>query len=284
MGRRGVVLSWQQGQAQVLDNQGAFVTIRSKHPLTVGECISIPAKSRQWTKVVLAACVLLLFSGGFVFDGMALAHVSLDMKQSVELGVNWRDKVVSARAVNSETQGDLPIGELTGRPLSEAVATIVSEALKSTPEGTLPMAVVTVSGKVNTDKLREQAEQAVQTAMAKGKKTGHVVGISVTREIRAEAKEAGVSPGQYALALKATEQGKEVTVQSIKDKGLEQALESAGADPKTVAESAKAKGAGQVKQEVKDKVQGKPENTPSTEKNEKDKGKNSAPGQQKKPK
>lgn len=260
------MLSWQQGKAQVLDNQGVFVTIRSRRPLTVGEEISISPKSHPWTKYIAAACVLLLVSGGLAFDNMALAHVSLDVKQSVELGVNWRDKVVSAKGAAAENQTPEAIAVLKGKSISDAVTSVVKSALKDSPESEQPMAVITVSGKVNVERLKEKAAQAVQQAMTKGEKVGHVVGVSVTPQIRAEAKEAGISPGQYALALKATEKGKEVTAKDIKDKGLEQALQSVGADPKAVAESAKTNGLGQVKQEIKDKV----------------KGKATAPGQQKK--
>jgi len=208
-------------------------------------------------KYIAAACLLVTLCGGVWFDSYALAYVAIDINPSIELGVNWRDKVVSVKALNEEADQLVAEHNPRGLPIAAAVTEIVRESLKTLPAESEPMAVVSVSGKARADAIKDIVQDAIQKELTKGKKSSEVVGVVVPSTIRNEAKEAGVSPGQYALALKATEKGSTVTAEEIRGKGLQKALENAGADPKKVGnEAQQEKNFGQVKKEIREQVKG----------------------------
>jgi len=263
MAKKGVVLAWEAGHAQVLDTEGRFKTVRCRQQVEVGEEISLAHTPPMYLKYAVAACLLITLCSGIWFDNYALAYVALDLNPSLELGVNWRDKVVVVKALNDEAKAVLEAHDLVGQNVSDAVTGIVRETLQSLPQEANPVAVVSVTGKLKVDSIKEKVQNIVQEELVKEKKTSQVVGVIVSSTIRQEAKDAGVSPGQYALALKATEGGNTVTVEEIKNKGLEKAMEKAGAVLEKVGNDvskSNGKGLGNVAKEVREKVTGKDKN------------------------
>lgn len=251
------MLSWHAGKAQVLDTEGRFITVRCPNKQAVGHEIILTRVYTGLMKYVAAACLLIALCGGVWFDNYALAYVTIDINPSIELGVNWRDKIVSVKAFNEEA--DLIIAEHNplGHQIGVAVTGIVRQTLKMLPAELEPMAIISVSGKAKAEAIKEIVQDAVQKELTKEKKTSQVVGVVVPATIREEAKDAGVSPGQYALALKATENGSTVTTEEIRDQGMQKALENVGADPKKVGKDAQEeKNFGQVKKEIRDQVKG----------------------------
>lgn len=279
MSRKGVVLSWHAGKAQVLDTEGRFLTLRCNQ-VAVGHELTLSPVYTAFMKYVAAACLLITLCGGAWFDSYALAYVAIDINPSVELGVNWRDKVVSVKALNAEA--DLIFSEQNpkGLQIEAAVTEIVRQSLKTLPAESEPMAVISVSGKAKTEAIREIVQDAAQKELLNGKKSSEVVGVVVPATIRQEAKDAGVSPGQYALAIKATEKGSTVTTEEIRGQGLQKALENAGVDLKKVGKDAQEeKNFGQVKKEIRNQVTGNPKDKDKGNNNDKDNEKGNGKGQ-----
>ena len=257
MSRKGVVLSWHAGRAQVLDTEGRFITVRCPSQIAVGHELNLSRVHTGLTKYVAAACLLITLCGGLWFDNYALAYVAIDINPSLELGVNWRDQVVSVKALNEEADQIVAEHDPRGLQIAVAVTEIVRQSLKTLPVDSQPMAIISVSGKAKAEAIKDIVQDAVQKELTKEKKTSQVVGVVIPATIRAEAKDAGVSPGQYALALKATEKGSTVTAQEIRGQGMQKAMENAGASLEKVGKDAQEeKNFGQVKQEVRDQVKG----------------------------
>ena len=257
MSRKGVVLSWHAGKAQVLDTEGRFLTVRCSNQIKVGQELNLPRVRTDLMKYVAAACLLIALSGGVWFYNYALAYVAIDLNPSMELGVNWRDKVVSAIGYNEEAAQIIAEHNPRGLQIGVAITGIVRQALKTLPASSESITIISVSGKAKTDAIKQTVQEAVQKEFAKENKTSQVVGVVVPAVIRQEAKDAGVSPGQYAIALKASEKGKTVTTEEIRGKGLEKALENAGADSEKVGKEAeKEKNFGEVKKDIRNQVTG----------------------------
>ena len=254
------MLSWHGGKAQVLDTDGRFITVRCPNQVAVGHELNLSGVHTGLLKHVAAACVLIALCGGIWFDSYALAYVAIDISPSLELGVNWRDKVVSVKALNEEADQMIVEHNPKGLQIDVAVAEIMRQSLKTLPAESEPMAIISVSGKSKADAIKDKVQEAVQKELTKENKSNQVVGVVVPATIRQEAKDSGVSPGQYALALKATEKGSTVTAEEIRGQGLQKALENAGADPKKVGKDAEdEKNFGQVKKEIREQVKGKSE-------------------------
>ncbi|NMB59561.1 MAG: anti-sigma factor domain-containing protein [Chloroflexi bacterium] len=97
---KGMVLSSAEGQAIILTPDGEYRTMKTNHPLEVGELYE--DMSRPWWRHVVAAAVVLALTLGTLdyFRVATYAQVS----GAVELGVNRWGRVISARALNDEGQ------------------------------------------------------------------------------------------------------------------------------------------------------------------------------------
>ena len=264
MAKKGVVLSWSKGKAVVLAHNGSFVSVPTKQ-VPIGSEITISRKLPVW-RLIAAALILLVCGSLVLVDNYALAYVTIEMDSSVELGINWRNTVVSATAADEEGAKLLQNNSVKGQGLDTALEKIATAfAATASPDSSESVALVSVTGKVKAEHIQETAQAALEKALGKQEnEPSQVVGVVLPAALRREAKESGVSPGQYALALKAAEQGQDVTTEEIKAKGLQKALENAGAKLSDVAEAAQdEKNFGQVNQSIRDKVRGgPPQNTP----------------------
>lgn len=270
MAKKGVVLAWQQGKAQVLDTEGRFLTVRCPKEVPVGQEINLSQAPSRLLKYAAAACLIVVLSGGIWFDNYALAYVAIDMNSSLELGVNWRDKVVTAKPLNEEATLLLTEHNVRGLSITEAVTGIVTESLKAFLAEEAPVAVISVSGKAKADAIKEIVQDTVDKELSKHNKSSQVVGVVLPSDIRAEAKEAGISPGQYALAIKATQSGNKVTAEEIKNKGLEKAMENAGVNLKEVGNQvSQGNKLGHVDKEIRDQVKGNSKDSNDNNKNPK---------------
>lgn len=259
MAKKGVVLSWSKGKAVVLAADGSFVSVPTRE-VQVGSEIALGRKLPLWR--LASAVLVLVIASSILFDNYAMAYVTIELDSSVELGVNWRNTVVSASGLNEDGAELLKNINVKGQGLTDALDKIASA---TSVAGNDSVAIVSVTGKAKVEQLQTTAQTALEAALEKqGGIPPQVVGIMLPAALRQEAKDAGVSPGQYALALKAAEQGQDVTTEEIKSTGLQKALEKAGANFSDVVEAAQEeKNFGQVQKLIRDKVRrGPPAHTP----------------------
>lgn len=117
---KGMVLASAEGQAIILTPDGEYRTIKTNHPLEVGELYQ--DMSRPWWRYAVAAAVVLALTLGTLdyFRVATYAQVS----GVVELGVNRWGRVISARALNDEGERLLQILDLKNMNIEYAVAVI----------------------------------------------------------------------------------------------------------------------------------------------------------------
>ena len=99
----------------------------------VADDASIPTKKKirvivsLRAKIALAACAVLIalgIGGGAYAYQTPVAYVGIDINPSIELGVNYFDRVVSAEGVNADGQDILSETNVVGMSYEEALASL----------------------------------------------------------------------------------------------------------------------------------------------------------------
>lgn len=186
---------------------------------------SVPAV--RWWFLSIAAALMVAFIGLALYRYFLLApvaYVALDINPSLELGLNRQERVVQIEALNGDAVR-LTVGvKLRGRPVTEAVKTLIYRAIElgyvsTRREGVVLLTVVPVREGEPVPRTADLA-QAVGQAVAKRDLPVKVVATAVPARYREEAHRLGLSPGRYVLKMGASRTGKPVTVQELKREGL----------------------------------------------------------------
>lgn len=264
---RGLVLEIQGKEVIVLTPQGEFRRVRAPQPCpSVGEEVMLPpVSSWTWSRVKLAMAVMTLvflafgFSRIFGFIGLAgkepYFYVAVDINPSLELILNKQEKVMEAKPLNMDGKVLLEGLNLKEQDVEEALKIISKAALekgylRQGEEGFFLISVVPGKGK-ETEGLDQLAGKLAK--VAEGVLQAEHVEVIVRAgtfkvELREQAARLGLSPGKYALYLKALEAGLPVTVEELKEKGALKALRQAGADPQKLWDSTSVNVKGKEKQ------------------------------------
>lgn len=238
-----IVMEIGNRRAVVLHPDGSFHQLPLRPGLKVGDIISFPratGRGTRWAALVVAALVVaLLYTSAVVLPArQAFAYVSLDGIPGVELAVNGRGDVISGNAISP--QGELLLAglEVGKQSLTVSVQQLFSHAKEQgLLEGDQSVVLVTVApakreiSKKLLERVNEQASAGVQAALQGQTASPKVEQMLVSKELQAEAKAQGLTPGQYAIALKASEAGVSINLDQLPDKNVAQALHSHGMDP-----------------------------------------------------
>lgn len=266
---RGIVLEIQGEMATVLTPDGRFLRVRVPRgeAWCTGEAVAWPGRpARAFLRPVLAmACVLflLLVPGGMAYQqywalGPVVAYVSVDINPSLELGVDARERVCVARALNSDGEKllaglpyrrrhlEIVLSDLTSRAVAQgylgrdgpgAVLLAVTPADGGKPGGEEPLRRTAWTRAVARWKrtavpdpadLRDRAVAAAHRALQeRGVEAVMVKGLAATPEVREEARRLGISPGRLAVYLAAREAGMEVTLGQLREGPVARVLREA---------------------------------------------------------
>jgi hypothetical protein len=231
--KQGIVLKIQGKTAIVLTPDGEFVRAPAdREGWWPGQEVTWPDRARRafLRPAVALACalVLVLVGSGLAYRhwwalGPVVAYVSVDINPSLELGVDARERVCSARAFNPE--GESLLAGLTYRRRS-LVQTLSDLTLRAVEQGYLdadrPGAVLvavvptgTTAG-VDPARLREEAVNAARLVLRQRGLNVEVKGWTADREVREEAGRFHMSAGRMALYLAARRAGAEVTLEQVR--------------------------------------------------------------------
>lgn len=265
--KRGVIMDLAGGKAVVLTPEGEFISLRRARtdwevgqeihfewpevrPWRVCSWIGRPIWAAAAAAVVLA---LILMPGIMVqaptitpgekgTDGDIVAYVTVDINPSVELALNLQEKVVSVTDLNEDA--DLLVEGLDwyGRPAEEVVRLLTEAAVEKaflSPERANGVFITTVSvgGQTGTktdnlpaERLEARLAAASRVVLEKRRVTAPVSAVEVTREVRAQAKDLGVSSGKLMLWLRAQDQGVKVPIEEFKGRKLAESIKKAGVE------------------------------------------------------
>jgi hypothetical protein len=122
---KGIVMENKNGQAVILTEQGEFQRIKIDKPIEVGELYRGHSIT-PWKYALAAAVILALTMGAMDFFSVkAYAQVS----DSLELGVNRWNRVVSTRALDDQGTVILEQTNLNGKKIDVAVEEIANQVL-----------------------------------------------------------------------------------------------------------------------------------------------------------
>jgi len=168
-------------------------------------------KARRYTlrKLSLAALPIAAFAilviGGYSFYNTPVNYISLDINPSVELGLNKFDKVVKAEGINKDGEILLKENSIKNMSAEEAIEKLALEAKEKgyiQADGSTVIAVTALSKQdEEAVQLRNQMGEILRTMIQQGALNAVVYTDSSNMQLRAEAKELGLSPGKYKMIL-----------------------------------------------------------------------------------
>ena len=176
-------------------------------------------------RAVAAVCSMALLAGvsagAYAAYRTPTAYLSLDINPSVELGVNFLGRVVSATAYNSDGETILQGHNVRGAAIREAVRRLVQSAAQNgfvAPDGSTVIAVTSETDQPGTAaRLQEAAALGAGEGVESQGDTASVQKENVALERRDEARRLGITPGKLNLIQKLQALDSSITVDEYKD-------------------------------------------------------------------
>ena len=207
------------GQADV-DTSDAFRTSVAagdafQTDVADGASISTKKKNRVITslraKITLAACAVLIalgIGGGAYAYQTPVAYVGIDINPSIELGVNYFDRVVSAEGVNADGQDILSETNIIGMSYEEALASLNDSLVN---KGYLTAdAAVAVTVMCDDDSRCSNLEETSQRCFSSAGQ-----GVHCSRATSAEHHEAGLGMGKYLAWRSLVDAGVDISADDV---------------------------------------------------------------------
>ncbi|MQL53688.1 anti-sigma factor domain-containing protein [Desulfofundulus thermobenzoicus] len=193
----------------------------------LGEEITCPSgRYISWRWLVAAACFLIFLGSGLLYYGWttrAMAYVSMDINPSVELTLNRREYVCAARGLNPSGEQLLAGTGLLGRPLEEAINTLVARAVQSKyllpdKNNVVLTAVTAENGQAVPP--AEKVYRFIASSLQSVGVGAEVVVETTTPEMRRQAQKAGLSTGRYLLHVEAVKKGLDIGLEELKKESM----------------------------------------------------------------
>ncbi len=234
---KAIVLEKASGFYLVLDSDGTFRRVRSRFKAEVGEEIEVVSdvsdKRKTALRVLLSVAAIVLLTIGSMLGWsswqtpVAVAMLSVDINPSLEIALDKRAHIISAKAKNEDALKLLQGVNLKGQTLTIAMNRLVSRAVELhflNEERNWIVLGLTEGSAGKTTKQSDFAgvdSQALQSGLnevAASKGLGlQVVMFKLTSQEKQEAQKAGLSSGEYALWQTAEKAGHSVPPQTLKN-------------------------------------------------------------------
>ncbi|TCZ74641.1 hypothetical protein E0485_19470 [Paenibacillus albiflavus] len=237
MNNRGIVLEIQDKQIIVLRSTGQIDRIpRGKRICEIGEEIVYVLQPKSSIKgliiaivgltAALTACFFFILKlAGVTSTDEVIAYVSLDVKPSIEMGIDENEIVHELRMINNGDDKWIEDIKYKDQTLENVTAAILDKAEKgafSGHEGEIIIASSTkienasISDVVIQTKMKEQVTKHLQQTHPNQFNNFIVLSIAVPDELRRMGSVQGLSMGQYAVYLKSKSEGEDLTFEEIK--------------------------------------------------------------------
>jgi len=151
----------------------------------------------------MAAAFVILLAAGYIYYQKPVSYVSLDINPSVELQLNFMDRVVGSSAENADGEALLAGLRVQNLSVDSAISSLVQNAYDKgyvNEDGSTVISVTAITDdEEKASELQVKTQNGVALAMEAKKAYATVYQNASDMAFRAEAKEAGVSPGKYKL-------------------------------------------------------------------------------------
>lgn len=204
---RNVVVQVQGKYAVLMNDMGDFVKIKNKD-YKVGQrveagCVKKTAGVMRLLTAA-AAVVVMLFGGGAYAYYTPYSYITVDINPSIELEVNIFNRIIDAKAMNDDAKPILDDIQLSGCDINTAAERIVGELMKKgylTQESTAELMVTTSSNNEHfAEDILKKTIKALNEETKQNDINANVHGKSVSKEVKKQADEYGVTPGKLVLS------------------------------------------------------------------------------------
>ncbi len=206
---------------------------------------SISKNKFKINKLVIAAClpiILGVLSFSFCAYNLSVAYISFDVNPSLELGINWFNRVVDVNYFNNDAKNLILEKELYSLKPSDAINLIMEEADKKGYLSNSKTNFVTIAVNSNqSGKSIELLDECVKS-IDNSSKSIIVISDKVSGELKKEADSLSLSSGKLKLIKVVQQLNESATVESLKDYSITDIMddisyltsnEYIGADDKT---------------------------------------------------
>lgn len=250
MEQRGIVLEQEEKSVIVLTPAGEFLRVPVVPPLpevgtelsfTLPESKTKPGTGRwnRWFLAAAAVVFLFVLSSLAVFKpwlGQAVAYISVDINPSVELAINSEEKVIRARAFNTDGEKLLAGVNLVGVQAEKAVQILTDKSITDgylTPakENTVVITVVAEQDRLDRERLETKLKTSAEQYLKEKNLGATVSTIAVNKELRETSLKAGLSSGKGAILLESLAAGLSLTPGDLEKYGIAGAIKAAGGNP-----------------------------------------------------
>lgn len=178
---------------------------------------------------LLSVTILALVAlGGFKVYNNPVAYISMDINPSVELGLNFMNRVVSTSGVNNDGINLIEELELTNRTAEEAIQILVQEADKQDyleDDGSSVVALTTFAkNENNAKKIEDRIQDRVKEIIDEEEMNYVIYSDHANLELRNEAEDYDISPGKYRLILMLQELDSTIEVSEYIDASVKEIM------------------------------------------------------------
>lgn len=243
MNNRGIVLEIEDNQLIIMRSTGQIDRIpRGKRICEVGEEIVYIISPKSSIKgliitiiglsIALIACffIIIKMTGAAAGDDI-IAYVSIDVKPSIELGIDENEIVREIREIGKDSKEWISDIKYENQSLEDVTAAILNKAEKGSLAGregdiVVAAAIKTENAKISdvvlANKLNEQVTKHIRDTHPNNASEFIVLSMAVPNELRTIGNVQGVSMGQYAIYLKMKSNGDHISFEKIKEQTLRQ--------------------------------------------------------------
>jgi len=240
----GKVIDLDDKTAIIMTDDFAFLNVIKTPKMEIGLKVQVlesdiiepkRLQRRYLSGAAVAACfvmvlsLVLMFINGNTARKDIYAYVSVDINPSIELSIDYNNKIAEAMALNQDATTVLQELELKGKTVAEALEEVVQKSKEygfiAKEKENIVLISAACDSKAETgsdsedkiDKLLNDVNKVVIDLKDSGI-TAKV--LKLTSEEREVSKEKDISMGRYAVYLKAKEQNVDLTIETIKDADL----------------------------------------------------------------
>lgn len=186
-------------------------------------------RMKKLAGALLAVTVLAFMAfGGVKAYNNPVAYISMDINPSVELGLNFMDRVVSVVGINEDGQNLVSDTELKNMTAEDAIQLLVQEADKKDyleEDGSSVVALTTFAkNENNAKKIEDRIQDRVRDIIDEENMNYVIYADHANLELRSEADDYDISPGKYRLILMLQELDSSIEVSEYKDASVKEIM------------------------------------------------------------
>lgn len=181
-------------------------------------------KMKKFAGAILSITILgLVALGGFKVYNNPVAYISMDINPSVELGLNFVNRVVSVEGVNEDGEALIDKTNISNMSAEDAVEVLVEEATKKGYINEDGSSVVALTAIAKNEKKSDQIQERIKARVEKINKEGSDFVIYADNgniDLRKQAEEFNISPGKYRLILMLQDLDPSIDVENYVDSSV----------------------------------------------------------------